>query len=40
MPFLSELHEKLLASMNMGREKFDWSAIALLTREQAGLKSD
>lgn len=39
MPFLSELHEKLLASMNLGREKFDWSAIALLTRELSGLKS-
>ncbi len=38
MPFLSELHEKLLTSMNLGREKFDWSAIALLTRELAGLK--
>ncbi len=39
MPFLSDLHEKLLVSMNMGREKFDWSAIALLARELAGLKS-
>ncbi len=38
MPVLSELHEKLLASMNLGREKYDWSAIALLTRELAGLK--
>lgn len=38
MPFLSELHEKLLASMNLGREKFDWLAITLLTRELAGLK--
>lgn len=39
MPVLSDLLEKLLASMNLGREKFDWSAIALLTRELAGLKS-
>lgn len=39
MPFLSNLHEKLLASMNLGRGNFDWSAISLLTREQAGLKS-
>ncbi len=38
MPVLSDLHEKLLTSMNLGREKYDWSAIALLTREQAGLK--
>lgn len=37
-PFLSELHEKLLMSMNLGRGDFDWSAIALLTRELAGLK--
>jgi len=39
MSFLSDLHEKLLASMSLGREKFDWAAIALLTRELAGLKS-
>jgi 3-hydroxyisobutyrate dehydrogenase-like beta-hydroxyacid dehydrogenase len=39
MPFLSDVHEKLLTCMNLGREKFDWSAIALLTRELAGLKS-
>lgn len=38
MPFLSDLHQKLLDSMNLGREKFDWSAIALITREEAGLK--
>jgi 3-hydroxyisobutyrate dehydrogenase-like beta-hydroxyacid dehydrogenase len=38
MPALAELHDKLLTSMNLGREKFDWSAIALLTRELAGLK--
>ncbi len=38
MPFLSDLHEKMLASMNKGREKHDWSVIALLTRELAGLK--
>jgi hypothetical protein len=39
MPFLADLHEKLLISMNVGRKDFDWSAIALLTRELAGLKS-
>ncbi len=38
MPILAELQAKLLASMNRGRGKFDWSAIALLTRELAGLK--
>jgi 3-hydroxyisobutyrate dehydrogenase-like beta-hydroxyacid dehydrogenase len=38
MPFLADLHQKLLMSMNLGREKFDWSAIAMITREQAGLK--
>jgi len=38
MPFLAELHEKMLACMNLGREEFDWSVIALLTRELAGLK--
>lgn len=38
MPFNSTLQEKLLTCMNMGREKYDWSAIALLTRELAGLK--
>jgi 3-hydroxyisobutyrate dehydrogenase-like beta-hydroxyacid dehydrogenase len=37
MPLLSDLHEKLLASMNMGRGEYDWSAIALLTRELSGL---
>lgn len=37
MPLLSDLYEKLLASMNLGRGQFDWSAIALLTRELAGL---
>lgn len=39
MPFLTDLHAKLIASMNIGRAKFDWSAITLITREQAGLKS-
>lgn len=39
MPFLLDLHEKLLVSMNLGREKLDWSVIALLTRELAGLRS-
>jgi len=38
MPFLSDLHEKMLACMNLGRADFDWSVIALLTRELAGLK--
>lgn len=38
MLFLSNLLDKLLTSMNLGREKYDWSAIALLTRELAGLK--
>ncbi len=38
MPFLSELHEKLIVSMNLNRAKFDWSAIALLSRELAGLE--
>ena len=38
MPFLSNVHEKMLASMNLGRAKCDWSVIALLTRELAGLK--
>lgn len=38
MPFLSGVHDKLLISMNLGRAKYDWSAIALLAREQAGLK--
>lgn len=37
LPFLAELHQKLLASMNLHRENYDWSAIALLTRAQAGL---
>lgn len=38
MPFLSDLHEKMLTCMNLGRADFDWSVIALLTRELAGLK--
>ena len=38
MPLVSDLYEKLLASMNLGRGQFDWSAIALLSRELAGLK--
>lgn len=38
MPFLSELQEKLIISMTLGREKYDWSAIALLTRELSGLQ--
>jgi len=37
MPFLSDLQEKLLISMNLGREKYDWSAIFLIAHEQAGL---
>lgn len=39
MPFLSDLHEKLITCMNLGRQKYDWSAIALLTRELAGLET-
>lgn len=39
MAVLADLLEKLLTSMNLGREAFDWSAIALLTRELAGLSS-
>jgi 3-hydroxyisobutyrate dehydrogenase-like beta-hydroxyacid dehydrogenase len=38
MPFLSDVHEKMLTSMNLGRAEWDWSSIALLTRELAGLK--
>lgn len=38
MPFLSDLHEKMLTCMNLGRADFDWSVISLLTRELAGLK--
>lgn len=38
MPFIAELQEKLLVCMNLGRAKYDWSVIALLTRELAGLK--
>lgn len=38
MPFLSNLHEKMLTCMNLGRGDFDWSVIALLTRELAGIK--
>lgn len=38
MPFLSDMLDKMLASMNKGRENHDWSTIALLTRELAGLK--
>lgn len=37
LPILAQLHEKLLTSMNLGREKYDWSAITLLNRERAGL---
>ena len=38
MPFLAAVHEKMLTCMNLGRGEFDWSVIALLTRELAGLK--
>lgn len=37
MPFLSDVHEKMLTCMNLGRAECDWSVIALLTRELAGL---
>lgn len=39
MPFLSDIHEKMLTCMNLGRKDFDWSVIALLTRELSGLQS-
>jgi 3-hydroxyisobutyrate dehydrogenase-like beta-hydroxyacid dehydrogenase len=38
MPFLSDVHQKMLTCMNLGRAEFDWSVIALLTRDLAGLK--
>jgi len=38
MPFLSDVHEKMITSMNLGRSAHDWSVIAQLTRELAGLK--
>jgi 3-hydroxyisobutyrate dehydrogenase-like beta-hydroxyacid dehydrogenase len=38
MPFLSDIHQKMLTCMNLGRADCDWSVIALLTRELAGLK--
>lgn len=38
MPFLADVHEKLLTCMNKGQEDYDWSAIAMLTRELAGIK--
>lgn len=38
MPFLSDVHDKMITCMNMDRGEFDWSTIALLTRELSGLK--
>jgi 3-hydroxyisobutyrate dehydrogenase-like beta-hydroxyacid dehydrogenase len=38
MPFLSDVHDKMITCMNMDRGEYDWSTIALLTRELAGLK--
>lgn len=38
MPLLDLLHEKLVACVAQGRNDYDWSVIALLTRERAGLK--
>jgi 3-hydroxyisobutyrate dehydrogenase-like beta-hydroxyacid dehydrogenase len=38
MPFLSDLRQKMFTCMNLGRAAFDWSVVALLTRELAGLK--
>ncbi len=38
MPFLSDIHEKMLTCMNLGRADYDWSTIALLTSELAGIK--
>ncbi len=37
MPILSELHDKLIESLHLGRAKWDWSAISLLAKERAGL---
>jgi 3-hydroxyisobutyrate dehydrogenase-like beta-hydroxyacid dehydrogenase len=37
MPFASVLHDRLLASQARGRGQMDWSAMALLTSEDAGI---
>eukprot|EP00300_Choanocystis_sp_HF-7_P031035 c40100_g1_i1.p1 GENE.c40100_g1_i1~~c40100_g1_i1.p1 ORF type:complete len:344 (+),score=70.50 c40100_g1_i1:36-1034(+) len=37
MPFASVLHDRLLASSAKGRGAMDWSAVALLTSEEAGI---
>lgn len=39
MPTASLLHDRWLASVAKGREKLDWSAIALDVAEQAGIKA-
>jgi 3-hydroxyisobutyrate dehydrogenase-like beta-hydroxyacid dehydrogenase len=38
MPFLADVHQKMLTCMNLGRGENDWAVIARLTRELAGLK--
>eukprot|EP00298_Acanthocystis_sp_HF-20_P028514 c7267_g1_i1.p1 GENE.c7267_g1_i1~~c7267_g1_i1.p1 ORF type:complete len:312 (-),score=144.38 c7267_g1_i1:13-948(-) len=37
MPFASVLHDRFLASKAQGRGEMDWSAIALMTSEEAGI---
>jgi 3-hydroxyisobutyrate dehydrogenase-like beta-hydroxyacid dehydrogenase len=37
MPFASVLHDRFLASQAKGRGKMDWSAVALLSSEEAGV---
>jgi 3-hydroxyisobutyrate dehydrogenase-like beta-hydroxyacid dehydrogenase len=38
MPLASLLHDRLLSSMAKGRENHDWSALARITSEEAGLE--
>ncbi len=38
MPLASLLHDRLLSSIAKGRENHDWSAIARITSEEAGLE--
>ena len=37
MPFASVLHDRLLASVAKGRGGMDWSALALVAGEEAGV---
>jgi 3-hydroxyisobutyrate dehydrogenase-like beta-hydroxyacid dehydrogenase len=37
MPFASMLHDRLLAALAKGRQELDWTAIALESKEAAGL---